>query len=126
MTCAEMVVDGRPRRIASMAFGRLERNPGAQPMSDINMTPLIDVMLVLPGLHDHRVLMTSSLSSTCRSRCGAAGDTPQFIPAAPQEGRTPNARDSSPNASPPPRAATQHRGSAATRRQVSRTGASPS
>jgi biopolymer transport protein TolR len=30
-----------------VAFGRLERNPGAQPMSDINMTPLIDVMLVL-------------------------------------------------------------------------------
>jgi biopolymer transport protein ExbD len=30
-----------------MAFGRLERNPGSQPMSDINMTPLIDVMLVL-------------------------------------------------------------------------------
>ena len=30
-----------------MAFGRLERNPGTQPMSDINMTPLIDVMLVL-------------------------------------------------------------------------------
>ncbi|MCK6427106.1 MAG: biopolymer transporter ExbD [Burkholderiaceae bacterium] len=30
-----------------MAFGRLERRPGAQPMADINMTPLIDVMLVL-------------------------------------------------------------------------------
>ncbi len=30
-----------------MAFGRLERSPGPQPMSDINMTPLIDVMLVL-------------------------------------------------------------------------------
>jgi biopolymer transport protein ExbD/biopolymer transport protein TolR len=30
-----------------MAFGRLERNPGATPMSEINMTPLIDVMLVL-------------------------------------------------------------------------------
>ncbi len=30
-----------------MSFGRLERTPGAQPMSDINMTPLIDVMLVL-------------------------------------------------------------------------------
>jgi len=30
-----------------MAFGRLERNPGGKPMSDINMTPLIDVMLVL-------------------------------------------------------------------------------
>ena len=30
-----------------MSFGRLERSPGAQPMSDINMTPLVDVMLVL-------------------------------------------------------------------------------
>lgn len=30
-----------------MAFGRLERSPGATPMSEINMTPLIDVMLVL-------------------------------------------------------------------------------
>ena len=30
-----------------MAFGRLERTPLSQPMSDINMTPLIDVMLVL-------------------------------------------------------------------------------
>lgn len=30
-----------------MSFGRFERTPGPQPMSDINMTPLIDVMLVL-------------------------------------------------------------------------------
>ncbi|AMO23372.1 biopolymer transporter ExbD [Ramlibacter solisilvae] len=30
-----------------MAFGRLERTTGPQPMSDINMTPLVDVMLVL-------------------------------------------------------------------------------
>jgi len=30
-----------------MAFGRLERTRAPQPMSDINMTPLIDVMLVL-------------------------------------------------------------------------------
>jgi biopolymer transport protein TolR len=30
-----------------MAFGRLERTPGAQPMSEINVTPLVDVMLVL-------------------------------------------------------------------------------
>lgn len=30
-----------------MTFGRLERSPRAAPMSDINMTPLIDVMLVL-------------------------------------------------------------------------------
>ncbi len=30
-----------------MSFGRLERTTGVPPMSDINMTPLIDVMLVL-------------------------------------------------------------------------------
>lgn len=30
-----------------MSFGRLASRPSAQPMSDINMTPLVDVMLVL-------------------------------------------------------------------------------
>ena len=30
-----------------MAFGRLERSPAPQPMADINVTPLVDVMLVL-------------------------------------------------------------------------------
>ena len=30
-----------------MAFGRLERTEGAKPMSEINVTPLVDVMLVL-------------------------------------------------------------------------------
>lgn len=30
-----------------MAFGRLERSKGNAPMSDINVTPLVDVMLVL-------------------------------------------------------------------------------
>ena len=30
-----------------MAFGRLERTEGAQPMSEINVTPMVDVMLVL-------------------------------------------------------------------------------
>ena len=30
-----------------MAFGRLERTKGEAPMSDINVTPLVDVMLVL-------------------------------------------------------------------------------
>ena len=45
-----------------MAFGRLERNPGVQPMSDINMTPLIDVMLVLLVIFMITApLMTSSL-----------------------------------------------------------------
>ena len=45
-----------------MAFGRLERNVGPQPMSDINMTPLIDVMLVLLVIFIITApLMTSSL-----------------------------------------------------------------
>ena len=30
-----------------MSFGRMERTPGSAPMAEINMTPLIDVMLVL-------------------------------------------------------------------------------
>ena len=30
-----------------MSFGRLERTEGAQPMSEINVTPMVDVMLVL-------------------------------------------------------------------------------
>ena len=45
-----------------MAFGRLERNPSSQPISDINMTPLIDVMLVLLVIFMIAApLMTSSL-----------------------------------------------------------------
>ena len=30
-----------------MAFGRLERTQGPEPMSEINVTPMVDVMLVL-------------------------------------------------------------------------------
>ncbi len=30
-----------------MSFGRIERTPGQVPMSDINVTPMVDVMLVL-------------------------------------------------------------------------------
>ena len=30
-----------------MSFGRLERTKGSQPMSEINVTPLVDVMMVL-------------------------------------------------------------------------------
>jgi biopolymer transport protein TolR len=45
-----------------MAFGRLERRQGSQPMSEINMTPLIDVMLVLLVIFMLTApLMTSSL-----------------------------------------------------------------
>jgi biopolymer transport protein TolR len=45
-----------------MTFGRLERLAGVPPMSDINMTPLIDVMLVLLVIFMITApLMTSSL-----------------------------------------------------------------
>ena len=64
-----------------MAFGRLERTPGAQPMSDINMTPLIDVMLVLLVIF----MITAPLMSTSlkldlpKSDAAQPSDTPQFI-----------------------------------------------
>ncbi|MFM2342857.1 MAG: hypothetical protein RLZZ592_2510 [Pseudomonadota bacterium] len=45
-----------------MAFGRLERRKADAPISDINMTPLIDVMLVLLVIFMITApLMTSSL-----------------------------------------------------------------
>ena len=64
-----------------MAFGRLERNPGSQPMSDINMTPLIDVMLVLLVIFMITApLMSSSLKLDLpRAEGGAPNDAPQFI-----------------------------------------------
>jgi biopolymer transport protein ExbD/biopolymer transport protein TolR len=74
-----------------MAFGRLERNPGAQPMSDINMTPLIDVMLVLLVIFMITApLMTSSLKLDLpRSDAAQASDTPQFVSVAlDRDGRT--------------------------------------
>ena len=64
-----------------MAFGRLERNPGSQPMSEINMTPLIDVMLVLLVIFIITApLMTSSLKLDLPNAAGGAGsDAPAFI-----------------------------------------------
>ena len=64
-----------------MAFGRLERNPGTQPMSDINMTPLIDVMLVLLVIFMITApLMTSSLKLELpQTDAAQPSDTPQFI-----------------------------------------------
>ena len=64
-----------------MAFGRLERNVGPQPMSEINMTPLIDVMLVLLVIFMITApLMTSSLKLDLpRTDGGQPNDAPQFI-----------------------------------------------
>ena len=74
-----------------MAFGRLERNPGAQPMSDINMTPLINVMLVLLVIFMITApLMTSSLKLDLpRTDAAQASDTPLFVSVAlDRDGRT--------------------------------------
>ena len=64
-----------------MAFGRLERNPGSRPMSDINMTPLIDVMLVLLVIFMITApLMTTSLKLDLPKAEGARpSDAPLFI-----------------------------------------------
>jgi len=64
-----------------MAFGRLERSPSAQPMSDINMTPLIDVMLVLLVIFMITApLMTSSLKLDLPKAEGAKPtDAQQFV-----------------------------------------------
>ncbi len=64
-----------------MAFGRLERNPGSQPMSEINMTPLIDVMLVLLVIFIITApLMTSSLKLDLpKSTQAANSDAPAFV-----------------------------------------------
>ena len=64
-----------------MAFGRLERSSRASPMSDINMTPLIDVMLVLLVIFMITApLMTSTLKLDLPKADGAQpNDAPQFI-----------------------------------------------
>ena len=64
-----------------MAFGRLERSSGPTPMSDINMTPLIDVMLVLLVIFMITApLMSSSLKLDLpKTDAAQPSETPQFI-----------------------------------------------
>ena len=64
-----------------MAFGRLERSAGSRPMSDINMTPLIDVMLVLLVIFIITApLMTSSLKLDLpKTDSGTPTSAPAFI-----------------------------------------------
>jgi len=64
-----------------MPFGRLERTQGAQPISDINVTPLVDVMLVLVVIF---ILTAPLLASSIRldlprAEGAAPGAAPQAV-----------------------------------------------
>ena len=64
-----------------MSFGRLERTPGPQPMSEINMTPLVDVMLVLVVIF---ILTAPLLASSIKldlpqTSAAKPGDAPKFV-----------------------------------------------
>lgn len=64
-----------------MAFGRLERTQGSQPMSDINVTPLVDVMLVLVVIFIITApLLASSIRLDLPKAEGAqANEAPRFV-----------------------------------------------
>jgi biopolymer transport protein TolR len=64
-----------------VAFGRLERTPGPQPMSEINVTPLVDVMLVLVVI---LIITAPLLASTIRldlpnTDAGQPSDSQKFV-----------------------------------------------
>jgi biopolymer transport protein TolR len=64
-----------------MSFGQFDQKGGKGPMSDINVTPLVDVMLVLVViLIITAPLMASSLKLDLpQSTAATASDTPQFL-----------------------------------------------
>ena len=64
-----------------MSFGRLERTQGSKPMSDINMTPLIDVMLVLLVIFIITApLLVSSVRVDLPKAAGtSASNAPKFV-----------------------------------------------
>ncbi len=64
-----------------MAFGRFTRTPQAKPLSDLNVTPLVDVMLVLLVIF---ILTAPLLTSAIRldlpqSKASQAGEAPESI-----------------------------------------------
>ncbi len=64
-----------------MAFGRLERTQGPQPMSEINVTPLVDVMLVLVVIF---IITAPLLASSIRldlpgTDAARPNDAPRFV-----------------------------------------------
>ena len=64
-----------------MSFGRLERSQGSKPMSDINMTPLVDVMLVLVVIFIITApLMTSAIKLDLpQTEAAKPVDAPKFV-----------------------------------------------
>lgn len=64
-----------------MSFGRLERTKSGMPMSDINMTPLIDVMLVLVVIFIITApLMTSAIKLDLpKTEAAKPVDAPKFV-----------------------------------------------
>jgi biopolymer transport protein TolR len=64
-----------------MGFGRLERDKGSAPMSDINMTPLIDVMLVLVVIFIITAPLLASSIKLDLPKTDAAkpNETPRFV-----------------------------------------------
>jgi biopolymer transport protein TolR len=64
-----------------VAFGRLERTKGSEPMSDINVTPLVDVMLVLVVIF---IITAPLLASSIRldlpkTDAAKPGEPPKFV-----------------------------------------------
>ena len=64
-----------------MSFGRLERTEGSQPMSEINVTPLVDVMLVLLVIF---ILTAPLLASSIKlelpkTDAAKPADAPKFV-----------------------------------------------
>jgi biopolymer transport protein TolR len=62
-------------------FGRLERTPGPQPMSEINVTPMVDVMLVLLVIF---ILTAPLLASSIKldlpkTDAARPGEAPAFV-----------------------------------------------
>jgi biopolymer transport protein TolR len=64
-----------------MAFGRLERTKGEPPMSEINVTPLVDVMLVLVVIFiiTAPLLASSIRLDLPRAEGAQPGDAPRFV-----------------------------------------------
>ena len=64
-----------------MSFGRLERSKGAEPMSEINVTPMVDVMLVLLVIFILTApLMASSIKLDLpKTDAAKASEAPKFV-----------------------------------------------